>query len=143
MEYPTPGSPEELQAFAALQSQLSTLFRVISQDDRKPHTVVVVPSLSMDPQELAKITGVHHYEERLLFMLMLLRLPRTRLIFVTSQPVHPSIVDYYLHLLAGVPTSHARRRLICPSPPWTSIGGVSGWNSPGRPCGTGEADCCR
>jgi len=32
-------------------------------------------------------------------MLMLLRLPRTR------------IVDYYLHLLLGVPSGHARRRL--------------------------------
>jgi len=111
MDYPTPGSPEELESFATLQARLAPLFRIISQDDRRPHTVVVVPSLSMDAQELAKITGVHHYEERLLFMLMLLRLPRTRLIFVTSQPVHPSIIDYYLHLLTGVPTSHARRRL--------------------------------
>ncbi len=111
MDYPTPGSPEELERFAALQARLAPLFRTLSKDDRRPHTVVVVPSLSMDAEELAKITGVHHYEERLLFLLMLLRLPRTRLIYLTSQPVHPSIVDYYLHLLAGVPTSHARRRL--------------------------------
>ena len=31
--------------------------------------------------------------------------------YVTSQPVHPLILDYYLHLLAGVPASHARARL--------------------------------
>ncbi len=111
MKYLAPGSPEGLKGFAALQSRHADLFQVISKDDRRPHTVVVVPSLSMDAEELAKVTGVHHYEERLLFMLMLLRLPRTHLIYVTSQPVHPTIIDYYLHLLSGVPGSHARRRL--------------------------------
>ena len=30
---------------------------------------------------------------------------------MTSQPVHPLTLDYYLHLLAGVPASHARARL--------------------------------
>jgi len=73
--------------------------------------VVVVPSLSLDAEELAKISGVHHYEERMLCMLMLLRMPRTHLVFVTSQPVATPIVDYYLHLLPGVPFRHARRRL--------------------------------
>jgi len=71
----------------------------------------VVPSLTLDAEELAKIPGSHHYEERLLCMLMLLRLPRTRLVFVTSQHVPMAIVDYYLHLLPGVPLRHARRRL--------------------------------
>ena len=42
---------------------------------------------------------------------MLLRLPRTRVIFVTSQPVPSAIVDYYLQLLPGVPREHALRRL--------------------------------
>ena len=47
----------------------------------------------------------------MLFMLMLLRMPRTHLVFVTSQPVATPIIDYYLHLLPGVPFRHARRRL--------------------------------
>ena len=47
----------------------------------------------------------------MLSMLMLLRMPRTRVVFVTSTPLAPSIVDYYLHLLSGVPTAHARSRL--------------------------------
>jgi hypothetical protein len=47
----------------------------------------------------------------MLFMLMLLRLPKTRLIYITSQPLDPLIIDYYLHLLPGIPTSHARNRL--------------------------------
>ena len=44
-------------------------------------------------------------------MLLLLRMPRTRLVYVTSQPVSESIIDYYLHLLPGVPHQHARERL--------------------------------
>jgi hypothetical protein len=32
-------------------------------------------------------------------------------VYVTSQPVHPMILDYYLNLLAGVPAAHARARL--------------------------------
>jgi hypothetical protein len=111
MANPAPGSPEELIAFEAQKSRLAGLFHQVVRDPRTPNTVVVVPSLSMDQAELAKISGVHHYEERMLYMLMLLRRPQTQLVFVTSQPLNPSIVDYYLHLLAGVPTSHARRRL--------------------------------
>lgn len=111
MTHPAPGSAEELAAFEALKARLPELFHRIARDDRAPNTVVVVPSLSLDPQELAKVSGVHHYEERLLYMLMLLRRPQTNLVFVTSQPVNPSIVDYYLHLLSGVPGSNARRRL--------------------------------
>ena len=109
---PPPGSPEELVRFAQLQDRLATRYTEISQDSRLPSTVLVVPSLSLDPRELAKVSGVHHYEERLLFLLMLLRRPRTRVIFVTSQPIAPDIIDYYLHLLSGVPTSHARKRLL-------------------------------
>ncbi len=109
---PVPGSPEELAAFAALQAQLSHVYERVSHDARSEHLVVVVPSLSMDPRELEKITGAHHYEERLLFFLMLLRRPRTRVLFLTSQAINPTVVDYYLHLLSGVPTSHARKRLM-------------------------------
>lgn len=107
----TPGSIEELAAFAALQARLPDLFRRVISDRRHPQTVVVVPSLSLDPEELAKVTGVHHYEERMLYMLMLLRRPRTRVVFVTSQMLDPIVVDYFLHLLTGVPSSHARERL--------------------------------
>jgi hypothetical protein len=56
------------------------------------------------------------YEERFLFLLLLLRQPRAELIYVTSEPIHPSIIDYYLELLPGVISSHARRRLHLISP---------------------------
>jgi hypothetical protein len=107
-----PGSPEELAAFASLQQKLPDLYNLIANDDRAENTVLVVPSLSLDPRELSKVSGAHHYEERLLYMLMLLRRPRTRVVFVTSQALSPTVIDYYLNLLTGVPYAHARRRLI-------------------------------
>src|SRR5918997_6888577 len=106
-----PGSEEELGRFARLQERLEPLSRRLAADQRAPQTVVVVPSLSLDAEELAKISGVHHYEERLLCMLMLLPMPRTPLVLATSQPIATPIVDYYLHLLPGVPFRHARGRL--------------------------------
>ena len=106
-----PGSAEERARFAELQERLAPLFDRVFPDPLAPRTVVVVPSLGLDPDVLAGITGVLHYEERLLCMLLLLRLPRTRVVFVTGMPVDPAIVDYYLHMLPGVPGSHARKRL--------------------------------
>jgi hypothetical protein len=73
--------------------------------------VLIVPSLSVDQEVMAKITGAHHYEERMLCLLLLLRLPRTRVIYVTSMPIPDHIIDYYLHLLPGIPSLHARQRL--------------------------------
>ncbi|MEQ1500693.1 MAG: peptide ligase PGM1-related protein [Myxococcota bacterium] len=110
--WPSPGSPEELALFAGLQRTVGDLYRTLVQDTRSPQTVVVVPSLSMDPRELAKVSGFYHYEERQLVNLMLLRQPRTKMIYVTSQALDPVVVDYYLSLLPGVPSSHTRRRLV-------------------------------
>lgn len=44
-------------------------------------------------------------------MLMLLKMPRTHVIYVTSTTVDPVIIDYYLHLLPGITGYHARQRL--------------------------------
>src|SRR4051812_15384757 len=108
---PPPGSPEEREAFRLLQARLLAMFRDLFADPGAPRTVVVVPSLSLDQEVMARIAGVHHYEERMLCLLLLLRLPRTRLVYLASQPIAGPIVDYYLHLLPGVPHRHAGRRL--------------------------------
>ncbi len=108
---PAPGSPEELAAFAALQARLPALFRDVFADAAAPRTVVVVPGLSMDAEVLAKVVGGRHYEERQLAMLMLLKLPNTRIVYVSSTRLEPCIVDYHLGLLAGVDVAEARRRL--------------------------------
>ena len=97
--------------FLRLQKELPNRWQSIDDFDRQPRQILVVPSLSLDQAELSKVKGVHHYEERLLFSLIRLRNPETRIIYVTSQPLHPSIVDYYLELLPGIPSSHARDRL--------------------------------
>lgn len=60
---------------------------------------------------LKTINGVIYYEERMLCLLMLLRMPRTQVIYVTSVPIDISIIDYYLHLLPGITGYHARQRL--------------------------------
>ena len=36
------------------------------------------------------------YEERMLYLLMLMRQPRTRMIYVTSQAILPTTLDYYM-----------------------------------------------
>ena len=69
------------------------------------------PSMTLDQSELRKLPGASFYEERLLFLLIRLRNPRARMVYVTSQPVHPMILEYYFQLLAGIPASHARARL--------------------------------
>jgi hypothetical protein len=108
---PQPGSPAELARFAELQGQLADRATRFSADPKQPYTAVVIPSQSFDPKELAKISGVAHYEERSLFNLMLLRHPRLHVIYVTSKRINPLIIDYYLHQMRGVPSAHARRRL--------------------------------
>ena len=107
----TPGSAEEQAEFDRLQACLREMFEIMVPDPTAPRTIVVLPSLSIDQDVMSRIAGVHHYEERMLCMLMLLRLPRTRLIYLTSQPIPETIIDYYLHLLQGIPAQHARARL--------------------------------
>ncbi len=97
--------------FSELQARLLPIWEKTSTERAWEHTSVVVPSLSFDRDELAKIGGVSFYEERLLFTLMRLRNPGARVLYVTSQPIHLDIIDYYLNLLGGVPSGHAWKRL--------------------------------
>src|SRR5262245_41167074 len=62
-------------------------------------SVVVVPSVSLDRAVDNSGSLNQAYEERYLFLLLLLRQPRLRMIYVTSMPVAPAIVEYYLALL--------------------------------------------
>ena len=111
IDLPAPGSQEEDVAYARIQSRFPDIYRNIFSDPKAPRTVVVLPSMSLDERELAKIEGVIHYEERMLCLLMLLRLPRTQMIYLTSTPIDPAVIDYYLHLLPGIPGAHAKERL--------------------------------
>jgi hypothetical protein len=101
----------EIAQFEHLKPRLQEVWEVLMMREEEPHTSVVVPSLTLDQSELRKLSGASFYEERLLFLLIRLRNPRARVVYVTSQPVHPIILEYYFQFLAGIPASHARSRL--------------------------------
>src|SRR5438034_11842901 len=100
--------------FDQLQKKLVPLWESIQSFNQTEQTIVVIPSLSVD--FMATGSEIQAYEERFLFLLLLLRQPRARLIYVTSQAIAPSIIDYYLDLLPGVIPSRARQRLFLLSP---------------------------
>jgi len=102
---------QELAAFESLKPRLAEVWSALTASDDRAYTSVVVPSMTLDQRELQKLVGAPFYEERLLFLLIRLRNPRAHVVYVTSQPVHPLILDYYLTLLMGIPASHARTRL--------------------------------
>ena len=79
--------------------------------DLEDESVVVVPSVTLDRAVPGSGSMSQAFEERFLFLLLLLRQPRLRMIYVTSMPIKPSIVEYYLALLPGVIPSHAMARL--------------------------------
>ena len=101
--------------FDRLQTRLVPLWKSIQTMSQDPQTIVVVPSMSLDAAVLSG-PEMQAYEERFLFLLLLLRQPRAEMVYVTSQPIHPAIVDYYLDLLPGVIASHGRRRLHLVAP---------------------------
>lgn len=113
-------NPADLQAqFNALQEKLVPLWKTIGRTDpggpvQEENTLVVVSSVTADVTAPGTIHRI--YEERFLFMLFLLRQPRLRMIYVTSQPIMADVVDYYLQMIPGVMASHARKRLFLVSP---------------------------
>src|SRR6267378_5615325 len=109
--------------FEQLQKKLVPLWKSIEHFNQDPQTIVVVPSMSIDAVNSGAV--MQAYEERFLFLLLLLRQPRARLIYVTSQTILPSVIDYYLGLLPGVIPSHARQRLFLISPLDLSVRALS------------------
>ena len=105
---------ESQDHFDRLQKKLVPLWKSIERFNQDPQTIVVVPSISIEAIGAGAV--MQAYEERFLFLLLLLRQPSARLIYVTSRAILPSIIDYYLALLPGIIPSHARRRLFLPSP---------------------------
>lgn len=108
---PVPGSNEERNRFHALQQTFASEYEDIFPNVLAEKTIVIIPSLTVDQEILSKVKGSVYYEERLLCLLMLLRMPRTHIIYLSSIPIDPVIVDYYLHLLPGITGYHARQRL--------------------------------
>jgi pheganomycin biosynthesis PGM1-like protein len=101
---------ERDERFARLQSRMPEVWRAMRLNE-EGESVVVVPSVTIDRVGEGSGSLVQAYEERFLFLLLLLRQPRLRMVYVTSTPIPPSIIEYYLALLPGVIPSHARARL--------------------------------
>ena len=101
---------ERYRVFDRLQQSMPTVWASMQRgfDDE---SVVVVPSISMDGPTTRSSTVTQAMEERALFLLLLLRQPRLRMIYVTSQSISEATIEYYLGLLPGVIPSHARARL--------------------------------
>ncbi len=110
-DIPVGGSKEESLRFDSIQQDFINQFTSLFPDYLAPKTIIVIPSLTLDQEVLAKVEGAMYYEERMLCLLMLLRMPRTHVTFVSSHPIDPVIIDYYLHLLPGITGFHARERL--------------------------------
>jgi hypothetical protein len=102
---------ERYRYFDQLQARLVGVWDAMLMN-HEDESVVVIPSLTLEGSEsLGSGTMMQAYEERFLFLLILLREPRLRMVYVTSMPIAPEIVEYYLALLPGVIPSHARARL--------------------------------
>ena len=86
------------ETFDDLQQKLLAQWPAIGNPTDEDKGMVVVPSLSIElPPEIAPLLPA--YEERFLFLLLLLAQPRARVTYVTSQPVPKCVVDYYLDLI--------------------------------------------
>lgn len=72
----------------------------------------MVPSISFPVAELDKIIAVQRYEERMLFLALLLRNPDVRVVYVTSSPVDPVIVEYYLRFLPDPAAARDRLTMV-------------------------------
>ena len=101
---------EAQRRFEDLQRKLIPLWERIRQINDSEQTIVVVPSKTT----VSNCQGaeMQAYEERMLFMLLLLRQPSARLIYATSQVILPSTLDYYFSLMPGVVNHHAMARFI-------------------------------
>jgi PGM1 C-terminal domain/ATP-grasp domain len=96
------------ERFERLQQQLVGVWRAMRLNE-PGESLVVIPSVAPPPGDNGAV--VQAYEERLLFLLFLLRQPRLQMVFVTGRAVSEAVVQYYLALLPGVIPSHARARL--------------------------------
>jgi len=111
MNRPSPSPRQSLSRVR--QVAAPSVNAVFGNKDGLEQDVVVISSLSLDWEELAKVPGICMYELRLLWHLYLLRNPKLRVVFCTSQHVPEELVDYYLgYLPNGVTVANARKRLL-------------------------------
>ena len=62
--------PDINDDFTQLQKKLLPIWASIRAGDNFEHTSLIIPSLSVDQEELSKVQGASFYEERLMFALI-------------------------------------------------------------------------
>jgi hypothetical protein len=102
----------EEERFAQLQTRLRDLWPTMTTRSAPANrTVIVLHSLGVElPPHLQHV--IPAYEERFLCAIMsLLRQPDGHVIYVTSVPMLPRLVDYYFDLVPSADRADARSRL--------------------------------
>lgn len=102
------------KSFAQLQTHLAKHAYLVADVTKQPRTLVFISGMSLDTEELAKVKGIEHYEERLLYVIGYLRNPRTQIIFISSRQIQPRIIQYYSDLFCTTPAERRSftKRLI-------------------------------
>ena len=103
-----------MDEFDELQAHLVDVWPALTLRTTAPQlrTVIMLHSVPVDivPGHLSPVFPA--YEERFLaVVLSLLRAPGSRVIYLTSQPISPRVVDYWFGLVPGVDAEDARSRL--------------------------------
>ena len=84
---------ERARRFDELQAKMPHVWDLMRRDV-SDESVVVLPSLSRDDSASTRTGTLNQaMEERSLFLLLLLRQPRLRMVYVTSTPISESIVE--------------------------------------------------
>ncbi len=86
---------QRYEYFDRLQARLPQVWERMRLNE-EGESVVVVPSVTLDRVTTGSGSLAQAMEERYLFLLLLLREPRLRMIYVTSMTVDPAIIEYYL-----------------------------------------------
>lgn len=97
-------------SFRQLQQSFAKEGRVFTPGKRRH--ILVLPSLSMDRAELAKLKGAGHYEERQLFFALAAAQRGTQVRIVTSEKIDPAIMRYITNLLPNGKAARRRIKLI-------------------------------
>lgn len=105
---------ETRPTFAELQQRLRDFWPVLTMREvgDVERTVVVLHSIPVElPERWQPVLPA--YEERYLFYLIsLLTAPRSRVVYITSHPILPRLIDYWLSLHPGLDTPETRERLV-------------------------------
>ncbi len=98
--------------FDTLQREFCLRYQESDPLDLEAGTVVVVPSLTFPVGELRKIVAIQHYEERMLYLLLLLRRRGVRVIYLSSCPIEDAVIEYYLSFMPDPAAARGRLHLL-------------------------------